>query len=216
MIKFPKLALSVSLGVVTIFGAVSMKPAIAASLTFDWWTTSGDSTTIDDITVTLDTVGVERFESTATRDIPGNSDGGFYLFTFDKAISSFKANLSRFAPYEVVTDFSIAPSSVNGVLIASGSPITSVGSTAPDDHGVGSIMWTGLNTTTIGFTLDPNLDPPGPDPERSAIAFNSFEFTLPDEPPVSVPEPLTILGSVTALGFGALLKREHSKKRKKS
>lgn len=32
----------------------------------------------------------------------------------------------------------------------------------------------------------------------------------------SVPEPLTILGSVTALGFGALLKREHSKKKNKS
>jgi len=30
-----------------------------------------------------------------------------------------------------------------------------------------------------------------------------------------VPEPLTILGSATALGFGALLKRESSKKRKK-
>jgi len=31
-----------------------------------------------------------------------------------------------------------------------------------------------------------------------------------------VPEPLTILGSATALGFGALLKREHSKKQKES
>lgn len=31
-----------------------------------------------------------------------------------------------------------------------------------------------------------------------------------------VPEPLTILGSVTALGIGGLLKRKHSKKQKKS
>jgi len=31
--------------------------------------------------------------------------------------------------------------------------------------------------------------------------------------PVPIPEPLTILGSVTALGFGTLLKREYSKKR---
>ena len=30
-----------------------------------------------------------------------------------------------------------------------------------------------------------------------------------------VPEPLTILGSATALGFGALLKRQHSQKQKK-
>jgi hypothetical protein len=32
----------------------------------------------------------------------------------------------------------------------------------------------------------------------------------------SVPEPLTILGSATALGFGVLFKRENSKKSKKS
>jgi hypothetical protein len=31
-----------------------------------------------------------------------------------------------------------------------------------------------------------------------------------------VPEPLTILGSATALGIGGLLKREHSRKQKKS
>jgi len=46
---------------------------------------------------------------------------------------------------------------------------------------------------------------------------------MPDDPsqvtggPLApVPEPLTIFGSATALGFGALLKREHSKKQKKS
>ena len=33
---------------------------------------------------------------------------------------------------------------------------------------------------------------------------------------VPVPEPLTILGSATALGIGGLLKREHSRKQKKS
>lgn len=32
--------------------------------------------------------------------------------------------------------------------------------------------------------------------------------------PKSVPEPLTILGSATALGFGALFKREHSRRQK--
>ena len=30
--------------------------------------------------------------------------------------------------------------------------------------------------------------------------------------PMNVPEPLTILGSATALGFGAFLKREHARK----
>lgn len=38
----------------------------------------------------------------------------------------------------------------------------------------------------------------------------------PPESTEAVPEPLTIIGSATALGFGALLKREHSKKQKKS
>ena len=51
-------------------------------------------------------------------------------------------------------------------------------------------------------------------------AFGGNDFALDDismeansEP---VPEPLTILGSVTALGIGGFLKREHSKKQKKS
>ncbi|MFP4124165.1 PEP-CTERM sorting domain-containing protein [Coleofasciculus sp.] len=34
--------------------------------------------------------------------------------------------------------------------------------------------------------------------------------------PTAVPEPLTILGSTTALGFGVLFKREHSRRRKKA
>lgn len=37
-----------------------------------------------------------------------------------------------------------------------------------------------------------------------------------NENPEPVPEPLTILGSATALGIGGLLKREHSKKQKKN
>jgi len=46
---------------------------------------------------------------------------------------------------------------------------------------------------------------------------NSLTVTTTTTPPAqSVPEPLTILGSATALGFGALLKREYSRKHKKS
>ncbi|EDX72208.1 hypothetical protein MC7420_8300 [Coleofasciculus chthonoplastes PCC 7420] len=44
--------------------------------------------------------------------------------------------------------------------------------------------------------------------------IESENFTISDPEPV--PEPLTILGSATALGIGGLLKREHSKKQKKS
>jgi len=41
-----------------------------------------------------------------------------------------------------------------------------------------------------------------------------FEGNLPDSEPESVPEPLTILGSGMALGFGAFFKRQQSKKQK--
>jgi len=38
----------------------------------------------------------------------------------------------------------------------------------------------------------------------------------PESDPTPVPEPLTLLGSATALGFGALFKREHLKRQKKT
>ncbi len=47
------------------------------------------------------------------------------------------------------------------------------------------------------------------------ISVNPSDSITKDFEVREVPEPLTILGSATALGFGALLKRESSKKRKK-
>jgi hypothetical protein len=44
----------------------------------------------------------------------------------------------------------------------------------------------------------------------------NFESTIQPVPEEGVPEPLTILASATALGFGALFKREHSKQQKKA
>lgn len=44
-------------------------------------------------------------------------------------------------------------------------------------------------------------------------ADGSFKSTIQPEP---VPEPLTVLGYATALGFGAFFKREHSKRLKKA
>lgn len=44
----------------------------------------------------------------------------------------------------------------------------------------------------------------------------NFESTIQPVPEEPVPEPLTILASATALGFGALFKREHSKQQKKA
>lgn len=52
-----------------------------------------------------------------------------------------------------------------------------------------------------------------PDNSFSCVKYTTRE---PASDPASVPEPLTVLGSVTALGFGALLKGEYSKKVQKA
>jgi len=49
--------------------------------------------------------------------------------------------------------------------------------------------------------------------EDAIISFAQLELEAEAQ---SVPEPLTMLGSATALGFGALFKRQHSRKQKKS
>lgn len=58
---------------------------------------------------------------------------------------------------------------------------------------------------------------------HSGVGTNTLTVTMRVREPgdwirvvTAVPEPLTILGSATALGFGALFKREHSKKQKKA
>lgn len=53
---------------------------------------------------------------------------------------------------------------------------------------------------------------------EDAFVFNSTPWDVPHgtNPPVPVPEPLTILGSATALGFGALFNRKNSQKQDKS
>jgi len=51
--------------------------------------------------------------------------------------------------------------------------------------------------------------------ETVGAADNEFYGTFYTSQVEPVPEPLTILGSATALGVGALLKRESSKKKNK-
>ncbi len=51
--------------------------------------------------------------------------------------------------------------------------------------------------------------------QKSFYASEEATFTV-EPAPVPVPEPLTILGSGVALGFGALFKKEHSRKQKKN
>ncbi|MEQ8752842.1 MAG: PEP-CTERM sorting domain-containing protein [Coleofasciculus sp. G1-WW12-02] len=53
---------------------------------------------------------------------------------------------------------------------------------------------------------------PGPDLSH----FTVYQAPKPVTDPEAVPEPLTILGSATALGIGGLLKRQQSKKNNKA
>jgi len=74
-----------------------------------------------------------------------------------------------------------------------------------------AFAYKGLTIGSLGFSLaSAHLD-------LSATFLKPttgwVEYKVPAE---SVPEPLTILGSATAVGFGAFFKREHSKKPKKS
>ena len=151
--------------------ATSSPDSSLKSRTFDFFDDGvDDAVTIDGIVVTLNTDGVERFHSTSTRDVIGYKSGGKYTFNFSQPISSFTADLSYLANFENVTNFSIPPSSVTGDLVTTGSPIASVTTSNKGDSGKGSIIWTGLNTSEISLTLNPNA--PG------AIAFDSFEFKV--------------------------------------
>lgn len=81
--------------------------------------------------------------------------------------------------------------------------------TTPGDWQEFNATWiSGSNTQATVSIVDLNL------------AFGGNDFTLDDismeVASTPVPEPLTILGSATALGFGVLLKRESSKKQNKS
>jgi hypothetical protein len=64
----------------------------------------------------------------------------------------------------------------------------------------------------------PPLDPPQdpfPDPPEPQYPPGDYPNPTPDpNGSVIVPEPVTIFGTVTALGWGALLKRKFSKKKK--
>lgn len=75
-----------------------------------------------------------------------------------------------------------------------------LGDVRPSDFGIDP-----TEAVTIQFNGD---SLPGTDPFVGSMAIVTKD-------PASVPEPATILGLATVLGFGALLKREHSKKQKK-
>jgi hypothetical protein len=85
------------------------------------------------------------------------------------------------------------------------------GSRLPFGGNLDAFAYTGLSLTPFGSSLaSAHLD-------LSATFLEPttgwVEYKVPTE---SVPEPLTMLDSATAVGFGAFFKRQHSKNQKKS
>jgi len=115
---------------------------------FSDWNTHHHSTTYNSVEVTI-TGDLEKHGATSVR----NTSDEMLTFSFDQPIESFTARFSRVADDESIKNFNIAPSGVNGALVASGSPITSVSGVNPGDNNTGTVVWTGLNTSKIEFAM---------------------------------------------------------------
>lgn len=90
---------------------------------------------------------------------------------------------------------------ISGVNITSSHPIF--------DGITGNVLGSGNGQSIIDLGTNPNA-------EIVQFTGNQGVYAVVADEPEPVPEPLTILGSATALGVGALLKRESSKKKNKS
>ena len=70
--------------------------------------------------------------------------------------------------------------------------------------------------TTSGSWNTDGIENGGGNPNPGLSHFTVYQAPKPVTDPEAVPEPLTILGSATALGIGGLLKRQQSKKNNKT
>lgn len=73
-----------------------------------------------------------------------------------------------------------------------------------------------LDDATSGSWNTDGLVKPNGRPGPGLSHFTVYQAPKPVQDPEAVPEPLTILGSATALGIGGLLKRQQSKKNNKA
>ena len=73
-----------------------------------------------------------------------------------------------------------------------------------------------LDDATSGSWNTDGLVKPNGRPGPGLSHFTVYQAPKPVQDPEAVPEPLTILGSATALGIGGLLKRQQSKKKNKA
>jgi hypothetical protein len=161
----------------------SLKPAEAAD-NFAWWNTSGDSTTVNGIGVTLTTTGAVK-TGTSLRN---NDNDAVFTFTFDRSVSSFTASFSRVSINELIKDFDPNYTSLTGNLVADGAAVTT---DQAGDFNSGNIEWAGLNTTQIKFTLSHN--------GVGNILFDSFDVL---SAPAVTTQAVTDIATTTATGNG--------------
>jgi len=196
----PKLArIALSALIVSAFNAAAADQAradlIVSNFAFGSGTPFGGMTTLGGADVTLVTTNTEPFGASSFRDTL-NTDPATVTFTFSRSISEFVLDVSFVHPEEYLTGFNIGdPTSLTGTLINLGGFITTSGT---DDTGFGRFIWTGINATSVSFTIGNFPNPT----ELPALAVDQFGFDA------VVPEPssLVMLGSAFACLMTPLLR----------
>ena len=189
-----------AVALITATSIASISTAHAELITSDFLfgsgTPFGGTTIIDGIEVTLTTTNTQPFGTRAFRDLL-NTSPSFVTFDFSSAISEFQLSVSRILPPdEFLTDFNIGlPALLTGDLVILDGVITS---SQPGDFGDGTLYWSGLNTTSVTFTIGNLLDSTA----RPALAVNEFGIN-------AVPVPAAVwLFSSGLLGLVAVAKRK--------
>ncbi len=169
----------------------SLAAIITSDFSFGSGTPFGGIITLGSTDVTLTTTNTQPFGGTSFRDLL-NTDPSLVSFEFSAPITEFSLTVSRvLPPDEFLTNFNIgAPTTLTGDLVNIGGDITS---SQPGDFGTGTLIWSGINTSIITFTI-------GNDPLSTAspaLAINQFGI---DATPVVEPSMLALLG-IGLIGF---------------
>ena len=159
-------------------------------------------------------------EDLITGDIP-NSDGTTVLFTFTPNAGLFFDKLSLKSP-ETFTGFVDEDDSWSATLGGASwtGTISNDGNIAGNFVGA-TASWTGTNPLATVRSADANWeigsDASGSAPITLEITYNDLNLDANNADAlrihvVATPEPLTILGASTAIGFGAFFKRKMAKR----
>lgn len=184
------------------FASISSATAtlITSDFSFGSGTPFGGVTTLGGIGVTVTTTNTEPFGGTSFRD-QLNTDPSLVTFVFSAPVTEFSLTISRVRPpEEFLTGFNIGdPTTLTGDLVNIGGNITS---SVPGDFGTGSLIWTGINTSIISFTI-------GNDPTSAlspALAVDAFGISR-----GSVPAPAAFSLLLGLLGISFAQRRRFPK-----